>query len=181
MPTLPPEAAPPVAICELTPITRPVASSSGPPELPGLIAASVWMTSSIAKPLGAVMRRCSAETTPVVSVRSRPNGLPIATVGSPTRTAPESPSASGWSLTSLGFTASTARSVSASLPITRAETVRWSENDTRTSSEEATTCALVRMWPFSSSTKPEPVETFSCWRGKTSNGDCVCCTERARM
>ena len=36
---------PPVAICELMPITRPAASSSGPPELPGLIAASVWITS----------------------------------------------------------------------------------------------------------------------------------------
>ena len=29
------------AIAELTPITAPVASTSGPPELPGLIAASV--------------------------------------------------------------------------------------------------------------------------------------------
>ena len=42
MPTLPPPL-PPVSICELMPITRPAASSSGPPELPGLIAASVWM------------------------------------------------------------------------------------------------------------------------------------------
>ena len=77
MPTLP-LPLPPVAICELMPITRPAASSSGPPELPGLIAASVWMTLSIAKPLGAWIWRCSAETTPVVSVRSSPNGLPIA-------------------------------------------------------------------------------------------------------
>ena len=30
-------------ITELTPITRPAASSSGPPELPWLTAASVWM------------------------------------------------------------------------------------------------------------------------------------------
>ena len=37
----------PVAIWELMPITRPPASISGPPELPGLIAASVWMTFSI--------------------------------------------------------------------------------------------------------------------------------------
>jgi len=42
----------------------------GPPELPGLIAASVWMTLSILKPFGARISRCSAETTPVVSVRS---------------------------------------------------------------------------------------------------------------
>ena len=38
---------PPVAIWVFTPTTRPRESSSGPPELPGLMAASVWMTSSI--------------------------------------------------------------------------------------------------------------------------------------
>ncbi len=42
MPTEPLE--PPVAIWELMPITRPWPSSSGPPELPGLIEASVWIT-----------------------------------------------------------------------------------------------------------------------------------------
>ena len=62
----------PVAICELMPITRPSASISGPPELPGLIAASVWMTSEIVKPLGALICRCSAETIPEVTVRSSP-------------------------------------------------------------------------------------------------------------
>ena len=65
-------------------MTRPAASRSGPPELPGLIAASVWMTPSISKPFGAWIVRFVADTTPVVSVRSRPNGLPIAIVGSPT-------------------------------------------------------------------------------------------------
>ena len=33
-------------IAELTPTTRPSRSKSGPPELPRLIAASVWMKSS---------------------------------------------------------------------------------------------------------------------------------------
>ncbi len=66
------------SICEFTPITRPLESSSGPPELPGLRAASVWITSSIEKPFGALICRPSALTTPVVSVRSRPYGLPIA-------------------------------------------------------------------------------------------------------
>ena len=42
-----------LAIWELIPITAPEESSSGPPELPGLIAASVWITSLIEKPLGA--------------------------------------------------------------------------------------------------------------------------------
>ena len=74
----------PVAIWELIPITRPAASSSGPPELPGLIGASVWMTLSMLKPLGPWIWRWSADTIPLVSVRSSPNGLPIASVGSPT-------------------------------------------------------------------------------------------------
>ena len=48
---------PAVAIWELIPITLPSASISGPPELPGLIAASVWMTSLIVKPFGALSWR----------------------------------------------------------------------------------------------------------------------------
>ena len=63
IPTLP-LPAPPVAICELTPTTRPRASSSGPPELPGLIGASVWITSSIWKPSGAWISRPSAGDDP---------------------------------------------------------------------------------------------------------------------
>ena len=43
-----PSPPPPVdRICELIPITRPRASTSGPPELPRLIAASVWIASLI--------------------------------------------------------------------------------------------------------------------------------------
>ncbi len=51
MPTLP-SPLPPVSICELIPITCPEALSSGPPELPGLIGASVCSTLSIVKPFG---------------------------------------------------------------------------------------------------------------------------------
>ena len=51
MPTLP-LPLPPVSIWELIPITSPSASISGPPELPGLIAASVWITLEIEKPFG---------------------------------------------------------------------------------------------------------------------------------
>jgi len=52
--------------------------------LPGLIGASVCSTLLIVKPLGAWIWRCRAEITPVVSVRSRSNGFPIAYTGSPT-------------------------------------------------------------------------------------------------
>ena len=56
-PSLPPES---LSICALTPITWPLRSSSGPPELPWLIAASVWIESSIVKLFGAVDLRGGA-------------------------------------------------------------------------------------------------------------------------
>ena len=83
MPTLPPVL---LWICVLIPITRPSASSSGPPELPLLIAASVWIAPSRPKLAGDWIVRSSALTIPLVTVPARPNGLPIAITGSPTCT-----------------------------------------------------------------------------------------------
>ena len=86
-PSLPPEE---LWICALTPITWPAAFSSGPPELPWLIGASVWIAFAIGKLFGASIERPSALTMPLVTVSARPNGLPIATTGLPTCTAFES-------------------------------------------------------------------------------------------
>src|SRR5919201_127287 len=107
-----------VLICELTPITRPLESSSGPPELPGLIAASVWMALEIGKPLGDVIVRPSEETTPTVTVPARPNGEPMAMAWSPGAIALESPSGSGFRPpdTCDGSILSTARSDDGSVP-----------------------------------------------------------------
>ena len=91
-----------VAIWALMPTTLPLASSSGPPELPGLIAASVCTTLSIEKLFGASIERPSAEMTPVVSVPSSRNGLPIAIAGWPTLRSFDEPSASGVSLRPAG-------------------------------------------------------------------------------
>ena len=52
----------------LMPITSPRDDTSGPPELPGLSAASVWITSSIMRPVVARSERPSAEITPAVTV-----------------------------------------------------------------------------------------------------------------
>ena len=65
-------------ICEATPTTWPAASISGPPELPWLIGASVWIASGIVSPSGAWMSRPVALTIPAVIVLSSPKGLPIA-------------------------------------------------------------------------------------------------------
>ena len=61
-------------ICELMPTTRPLASSSGPPELPRLIAASVWIAPVIGKSVSDSIVRSMAETTPTDSDCCSPNG-----------------------------------------------------------------------------------------------------------
>jgi hypothetical protein len=69
----------------LMPTTSPAEDTSGPPELPGLSAASVWMTSSTSRPDAARSDRPSADTTPAVTGESKPSGLPIATTSWPRR------------------------------------------------------------------------------------------------
>src|SRR6058998_2236309 len=64
----------------LIPMTSPRRFTSGPPEFPGLMDASVWMKFSyVAIPTSA---RPVALTTPTVTVLSSPKGLPIA-IGNP--------------------------------------------------------------------------------------------------
>ena len=183
MPTLP-LPLPPVSICELTPMTWPCALSSGPPELPGLIGASVWMTLSMLKPLGAVIERCRADTTPVVSVRSRPNGLPIASVGSPTCTPEESPSVRGVSCRPSVGIRSSARSSDGSEPITLASTWLPVPNCTVTFTAPWTTCQFVRIVPFLSITMPDPLARLDCDDDPPPNrlkGEEDCCTIVERM
>ena len=55
-------------IAVLMPITFACVSTSGPPEFPGLSAASVWMTFSMTRPSLARSDLPSALTTPVVTV-----------------------------------------------------------------------------------------------------------------
>ena len=75
-------------ICELMPITLPFMSNIGPPELPWLIDASVWMKRSLAP---CPVTRWTAEMIPAVTVPPSPKGLPIAITQSPTRACAESP------------------------------------------------------------------------------------------
>ena len=87
----------PTAIAVLMPMTLPSASSSGPPELPGLIAASVWirLLSGLVEP-SVVIERPVAETMPLVTeFEYVPSGLPIAITSWPTLSASESPMRGG--------------------------------------------------------------------------------------
>ena len=87
-------------------------STSAPPELPTLIAASVWMKSS--KEARPSCCRPVALTMPCVTVCDRPIGLPMASTTSPTLSRSERPKVA----TGTGFRSmtSTARSVSGSRP-----------------------------------------------------------------
>jgi hypothetical protein len=114
----------------LTPIKRPAESKSGPPELPGLMAASVWITSRMGMPLADWISRPSAEMMPVVSVWSKPNGLPMASTVCPTLRSAEVPSESGGNCSLGASMRSTARSFSGAKPTSSAGQVDWSASVT---------------------------------------------------
>ena len=141
------------ATAVLMPTTRASASASAPPELPGLSAASVWITSSITRPR-AGRERPSALTTPAVTEPARPSGLPTATTSWPTTSWSASPSSAGAGVSPLAR--STARSDSGSAPTTRNGIEVPSENAAVPSFAWPTTCALVSRNPSPVNTTPEP-------------------------
>ncbi len=125
----------------LMPITSPSVLNIGPPELPRLIEASVWMKSSYGP---ALMSRARAETMPAVTVPPSPKGLPMASTQSPTRVWSESPHSSAYSALSVS-TLSSARSVFGSRPTMVAFSSVSSCSRTRISSASAMTWLLVTM------------------------------------
>ena len=62
------------------PITSPLRLTRAPPELPGLMAASVWI-----RPSRGPSMRSTALITPRVTVQEKPKGLPTATASWPGR------------------------------------------------------------------------------------------------
>ncbi|CAB4568191.1 unannotated protein [freshwater metagenome] len=83
------ELTPKVAMAELTPITAPVKSTKGPPEFPGLMAASVcsaFINEDSPNPLPVVTALFLELIIPAVTVPDRPSGEPIAITASPTKT-----------------------------------------------------------------------------------------------
>ena len=112
---------------ELIPITWPAKLIKGPPELPGLMAASVWITVAwpVALPELSVTSivRFLAEIIPSVNEVAywEPNGEPIAKAVSPTWILSESPN-DATCVTSLALIFNTAKSLTASCPTSVAET-----------------------------------------------------------
>src|SRR5215208_4714181 len=131
------------------PMISPSRSPRAPPELPGEIAASVWIRSVRAR-LAAVPLPVSSGgnsrptplTTPEVTVDSKPDGLPMATASWPTTGASPSNVAAG---RSLRFTFITAISVFGSAPTTPASSMVPSAKATFTSVAPSMTWLLVTM------------------------------------
>src|SRR5664280_573824 len=104
-----------VMIIVLMPTTRPLTSTSGPPELPGLIGASVCTYASMSSGWS---WRATALITPIVTVFPRPRGEPNANTSSPCLSWSESPRASA--ARSCAGILINARSVAVSMPTTSA-------------------------------------------------------------
>ena len=126
----------------------PLGVDERPPELPGLMAAAVWMPPLIAAPFGGCSSRYVADTTPEDSEKSRPSGLPMATTSSPPVTLDESPRGMGsspgvW----LGSTLTRATSVDSSAPSTVPSTCVPGEP-----SPLKITVTVLTAWPFSPTT-----------------------------
>jgi hypothetical protein len=118
------------------PTTSPRMLMSGPPELPGLIATSVWISGSRSP-----VSRDFALTMPAVTVLSRPNGEPIAITHSPTLSFEASPMRTVGSPAPSILTSATSERLS--MPIVRALNSRLSASVTVTSSAPSMTCAFV--------------------------------------
>src|SRR5664280_683129 len=139
------------------PTTRPAASASAPPELPGFSAASVWMTSSITRPTRAVRvgrERPRPLTTPAVTEPARPNGFPTATMSWPTCSWSASPRVAGAGV--YPRARRTARSERGSAPITSTGVWVPSAKAAVPPAAPATTWALVRRNPSSVKTTADP-------------------------
>ncbi len=138
-------------------MSLPALSSSGPPELPGLIAASVWIIPWINLPVIALISRPSAEIIPEVMVWSRPNGLPMAKTFCPTSRSSELPIPMGFNMLAGAFICRTARSLSGAAPIRAALHVEPSAIVTWMRLASLITWKFVTMRPLASQTKPDPV------------------------
>src|SRR5919199_5989945 len=138
------------------PMTCPWASSSGPPELPGLIGASVCSRPRSNSP-SVDQVRFTALIMPCVTVSSDPNGVPIAMAVSPTATWLESASWTAEMPAGIFDTRMRARSSALSVPTTVAVLVAPVLNLTVTLVAPSTTWLLVRIRPLVLMTNPDPI------------------------
>ena len=146
------------------PITSPLEFKRAPPLLPGLIAASVWMTVLVAS--STLISLFNALTCPTVTLWPSPSALPMAITPCPIFKESESPSVAALILpfvsaeTLSSGTAITARSASESVPLMAASAVLSSANVTVSPSESLTTWLFVTIRSsesFCPTMMPEPL------------------------
>lgn len=140
------------------PTTSPSSVTSGPPELPGLAAASNWIRLlSWRLPSGEVNSRCRPDTTPADTEGPMPKGKPTATTWSPGRRFWVDRRVAASKSSGTLCACSTARSFSGCAPVMLAvvSSPSWKVMPMR--SAPATTCRLVRMTPLSTMTTPVPM------------------------
>jgi hypothetical protein len=139
------------------PTTCPSIVTSGPPELPGLAAASNWIRLvSIFLPSGSRNSRFSPETTPPLTLGPMPKGWPTATTWSPGRRSEVERIVAASRSSGSELALSTARSFSGCMLITTASDSwpLWKRTLMRLAPQ--TTCRLVRIVPLSRMTTPVP-------------------------
>ena len=158
----------------LMPTTAPQRSTSGPPEFPWLIAASVWIIGSRRDQEEPGRIRLTAETMPRVSVCSRPKGFPMAKTSSPTRIRSSVSSRATGSVPSSGSgIRRIARSKSGSAPTIRAGTFVPRPSVTTTALAPKITWAFVRTRPEASMITPDPAFRESRSTGSRGSIDIV--------
>jgi hypothetical protein len=141
------------------PATCPRSLISGPPELPGLTAASNWMSPAMSPARCRVSTRSRAETTPLVVVAVSPSGLPTATTSSPTARPP--PSTAGTSVSGSFAGARVAMSCRGSLAETVAADSVPSAKVSLTALAPSTTWNAVSTVPSALTITPVPVAVVS--------------------
>src|SRR5256886_5386457 len=146
------------ATAVLTPMSLAWESARAPPELPGLRAASVWITSSMKRrlplPSAVASERPNPLTTPDVTEPEKPIGLPIATTSCPTRSWSALPTRIAFRVAARAR--ATARSERGSAPTTSTSYSVPSMKEALAARPAATTSAEVTRKPSGVMTTPEP-------------------------
>ena len=172
-------------IAVLMPIRSPSMSTSAPPELPGLMAASVWMKEPLSEMPVSV--RFRAEMMPLVTVWPTPNGLPMARTRSPTCCCSRSSMASTGSRSLTFSSLSTAMSLRSSARMTVAGNSRRSFSTTLICWAPWMTWLLVTTIPSERTITPDPTDSATrAWGMPPPNSwkkgsACTRCTLRAEI
>ncbi len=151
----------------LMPTTSPFMLTSGPPELPGLIAASVWRKSWFSTPLRSRSTSCRPRPLmiPWLTEWLRPNGLPIAMTHEPTAASSLLPSLAAGRSVRSSLRIATSALLSSQIRVGWNERPSLRKMSICAAEAPATTWLFVRttsvLDPSARTITPEPVSSYS--------------------